>query len=143
MFKKILATFDGSDHAEKALRVAADMAEKYGGTLEIVYVPEVPTTAIAMGASAIEMPVRGPDFEAHNKAVLDRAEAIAADAGLSASAQTLDGSPAEAILGYATATDADLIVAGRRGLGTLKGLVMGSVSQKLTAHAKCPILTIQ
>lgn len=143
MFKKILATFDGSDHAAKALNVAADLAGKYGGDLEIVYVPEIPTTAIAMGAAVVEMPVRGPEFDAHCKSVLDRAMAVVAEAGQTASAQMLEGPPAEAILSYATATDADLIVSGRRGMGTLKGLVMGSVSQKLTSHSKCPILTVQ
>lgn len=143
MFEKILATFDGSDHAVKALRVAADLAEKYGGDLEVVYVPEVPTTAMAMGAAVVEMPLRGPEFEAHCQAVLDRAIAVARDAGHPASTQLLDGSPAEAILNHAIATGADLIVSGRRGMGTLKGLVMGSVSQKLTSHSRCPILTVQ
>lgn len=143
MFKKILATFDGSDHAEKALHVAVDLAGTYGGNLEIVYVPEIPTTAVAMGAAVVEIPVRGPEFDAHCKSVLDRALTMARDAGQPATAQVLEGTPAEAILKYATATDADLIVSGRRGMGTLKGLVMGSVSQKLTSHSKCPILTVQ
>lgn len=143
MFNKIVATFDGSDRAEQALRVAADIAEKYGGALEIVFVPEVPSTAIAVGGGAVEIPLRGPEFDAHCKAVLDRAESIARDAGHPASARPLDGSPAEAIVTYAIATDADLIVTGRRGLGTLTGLVMGSVSRKLTEHAKCPVLVVQ
>lgn len=143
MFEKIVATFDGSDRAEQALRVAADMAQKYEATLEIVFVPEVPSTVLAVDGSVVEIPMRGAEFDEYCKTVLDRAETIAQEAGSPTKAHLLDGSPAEAIVTYATATDADLIVMGRRGLGTLAGLIMGSVSRKLTEHSKCPVLVVQ
>lgn len=143
MFDKIVATFDGSDRAEQALRTAVDVARKYEATLEIVFVPEVPATVIAVGGGAVEIPLRGAEFDDYCQTILDRAEAIAGEAGLPTKARLLEGSPAEAIVSHATATDADLIVMGRRGLGTLAGLVMGSVSRKLTEHAKCPVLVVQ
>lgn len=142
MFKKILVSFDGSDHAESALRVAADLAEKYQGSLEIVHVPELQTTAIAVGASAVVIPVNEEKVRQAAEDVLARAADIARQSGHAATTEVLQGSPAEAILHHATDTGADLIVAGRRGLGTLRGLLMGSVSQKLTAHATCPVLTV-
>lgn len=143
MFKKILVSFDGSDHAEAALRAAADLAGKYQGDLEIVHVPEVRTTAIAVGSGAVEIPVDVEKTRLHAEEMLAHATSIAQKAGYaSATTQILKGSPAEAILTHAVDTGVDLIVAGRRGLGTLRGLLVGSVSQKLTSHATCPVLTV-
>jgi nucleotide-binding universal stress UspA family protein len=36
--------------------------------------------------------------------------------------------------------NADLIVVGSRGHGRLAGLLLGSVAQKVIAHASCPVL---
>ena len=55
----------------------------------------------------------------------------------------LDGDPAKNILETAQDKEADLIVIGTRGLGTLKGLLMGSVSQKVAQLSKCPCITVK
>lgn len=52
------------------------------------------------------------------------------------------GDYAEEILKAAEAAGADAIVVGRRGLGTLRGLLQGSVSQKITALAPCTVITV-
>jgi len=50
------------------------------------------------------------------------------------------GRPAEVLL--AEAAGADLLVVGSRGSGGFSGLVMGSVSQKVLAHASCPVAVL-
>lgn len=55
----------------------------------------------------------------------------------------LDGDPASSILGTAKDMDADLIIIGTRGLGNLKGLLMGSVSQKVTQLSECSCVTVK
>ncbi|MBC8338609.1 MAG: universal stress protein [Rhodospirillales bacterium] len=55
----------------------------------------------------------------------------------------LDGDPAKSILDTAKEKDADLIVIGTRGLGSLKGLLMGSVSQKVTQLCECSCITVK
>lgn len=50
------------------------------------------------------------------------------------------GRPAEVLL--AEARGAVLLVVGSRGSGGFSGLVMGSVSQKVVAHAECPVAVL-
>ena len=51
--------------------------------------------------------------------------------------------PQERILETAEEMQADLIVMGSRGLGALKQMLMGSVSQYILVHAKSPVLVIR
>ncbi len=55
---------------------------------------------------------------------------------------TEDGDPADRILAVAAREKADLIVMGRRGLGDLKGLLLGSVTHKISQLSNCPCLTV-
>ncbi len=50
------------------------------------------------------------------------------------------GRPAEVLL--AEAAGAELLVVGSRGTGGFAGLIMGSVSQKVLAHAACPVAVL-
>ena len=56
---------------------------------------------------------------------------------------TRAGDPAKEILSVASEEQADLIVMGRRGLGNLAGLVLGSVSRRVTQRAECACLTVK
>jgi nucleotide-binding universal stress UspA family protein len=54
-----------------------------------------------------------------------------------------DGDPAQRILKAAEAENADLIVMGSRGFSDLKGLVVGSVSHKVSHLATCPVMSVR
>ena len=53
------------------------------------------------------------------------------------------GAPADEIVAAATHVDADLIVLGARGRGTMKRLRLGSVSEKVLRDARCPVLIVK
>jgi nucleotide-binding universal stress UspA family protein len=55
----------------------------------------------------------------------------------------LKGDPAENILSAAKKQKADVIVLGRRGIGGLTGLLIGSVSQKINQLANCSVFTVK
>ncbi|SEN55888.1 Nucleotide-binding universal stress protein, UspA family [Loktanella fryxellensis] len=144
MFSRILVCTDGSDHAAAALRIAAGLAHLCQGDLQIVHVAQVHGDAVAGGADVIYMPMDPAEVTARAEAVLADASRIATDAGATAvTTHILRGLAADAILEHAATMQADLIVAGRRGFGAIRGLLLGSVSQSLNVHATCPVLTVQ
>jgi nucleotide-binding universal stress UspA family protein len=76
--------------------------------------------------------------------VLERAVARAEDAGArDISTRTNTGDCADAILESAGAVGADMIVVGSRGLGQVRGLLLGSVSHKVAQHAACTVVTVK
>ncbi|MCV3270743.1 universal stress protein [Roseobacter sinensis] len=147
MFKKITVGFDGSEPSENALRMACDLAEKYGSEVHVSHTPKAETVAFALGAVAgyhvaTTMPSADEVAEAAQK-VIAQARAIASNAGVKQPiAHVGDGEPAQALLDYAKEIGSDLIVTGRRGLGNLSGLVLGSTSQQVAHTARCAHLTV-
>lgn len=100
--------------------------------------------AIAVGASAVVLPVDEDALQESGKTMIKLAEQIAKGAGHAFfSTDILSGAPGDAILTSARQKGADLIVSGRRGHGQLKGMLMGSVSQKIASGANCAVLTVK
>lgn len=50
---------------------------------------------------------------------------------------------AAAICDYCRSLDADMVIVGRRGLGFLKGVLLGSVSEKVVREAPCSVLIVK
>ncbi|MEL7099547.1 MAG: universal stress protein [Pseudomonadota bacterium] len=147
MFKTIVVGIDGSGPSQNAVRMACDLAGKYDSTLALVHTPQPQTVAFALGAMAGYHAVTTmPDPDEVKRAaakVMDAASAIAAEAGVTITAQASEqGDPATQIVAMADDTGADLIVMGRRGLGGVGALFMGSTSQDVAHKAKCAMLTV-
>ena len=53
------------------------------------------------------------------------------------------GSPAPVIIDVAEEHGVDLIVMGSRGLGLVKGVLLGSVSQYVVENAKCAVMVVK
>jgi nucleotide-binding universal stress UspA family protein len=50
---------------------------------------------------------------------------------------------ADAICDYCKSSDADMVIVGRRGVGFLKGLILGSVSEKVVKNAPCTVVVVK
>jgi nucleotide-binding universal stress UspA family protein len=144
MFKEIVVAFDGSEHAEAAVRTACDVAKRYDARLHLVHVPELYDQSVAVAASGMAMPVRPETLEDMGERMVERGTRIAKEAGVSpASTDIRPGPPADAIVSAAEDQHADLIVSGRRGLGNLTGALLGSVTQAIASRADCAVLTVK
>lgn len=68
-------------------------------------------------------------------------EALGADPGVSVELEVREGNPAQQLID--ASRGADLLVVGTRGHGGFAGMLLGSVSQHLAAHATCPVTVIR
>lgn len=147
MFTHIVTAVDGSDITDRVLAVACDMAKAEGIKLTLVHVPQSETTTLAIGAiagmhAAMAMPTT-EQIEKAGHEVLNHAKGIAARTGCPEIDTVLrQGEAADVIVEIAEEIGADLIITGRRGLGGLTSLVLGSTSQRIGHLAKCSCMTV-
>ena len=136
--KNILVPVDGSEGSDRAITHAISMAEVCDAKLNFLYVANINQLAInACLSDAI--------LEAVTKAgnvILDRAMEMV-PSGIEKEAFSETGSPAVVILEFAVSNNADMIVMGSRGLGIVKGVLLGSVSQYIVEQARCPVLVVK
>jgi nucleotide-binding universal stress UspA family protein len=139
MFKNVLVAVDGSEHALKAARVAGDFARQMQVELRVVTAYEpVPTY---LGEPNLQHAL--DERFALAQQVIDNAVKEIGEVPCELKTDVLEGPAAEAILAVIEARDNDLVIMGTRGLGMLKGLLLGSQSQKVVAHAPCPVLLVR
>ncbi|MDX1464230.1 MAG: universal stress protein [Halomonas sp.] len=146
MFHSILVPIDGSVHAKKALSVACQLALQKGAALILLHIPEklAHETLLVWGIGAVDLKASEEELEAAGRKVVDRAEQAARDAGIShVETMITQGDPTRTILDEARRRDVDAIVMGSRGLGDLKGLMIGSVSHKVGHAADCTVITVR
>lgn len=142
MFKNIVVAYDGSEQAEHALEMAANIALQAEARVALVYAFD-PLPAW-IGTPDFPIAVAVEPRIAYSEALLDKAEKRLQEIGISNVEQDiLEGPPPEAIVQAADVRHADLIVMGTRGMGVLKGLILGSVSERVIGAAHCPVLVVK
>jgi nucleotide-binding universal stress UspA family protein len=147
MLKNILVATDASPASNRAINLAADMAGKYGATLHLLYSirdmqlpPELKKMAEVEKIAGARMDVL--DFVGQK--ILSDAQTRAVKKGATTIKTSLEhGDPATTILRYAKRRKVDLIVLGTRGLGQVKGMLMGSVSRKVANLSDVSCLIIR
>lgn len=154
MIKKILVTIDGSEHADKALDFALDLAEKCAAEIVILNVFQEPI--IVYPSEPFTYPVTYPApypvdaglteevKKAHRKMLseaLRKARTVKPD--LKMSTKLKEGRPSDKIVETAREGNFDIIVMGHRGLGKVKEFFLGSVSDRVADEAHCPVLIVK
>ncbi|GIJ79358.1 universal stress protein [Micromonospora phaseoli] len=121
----VLVGVDGSESAELAVGFGAEEAMRRGGTLVLLHVTDE-SDAAEDGPAATLLATAG-------------AAARGSNPGLTVEERLVTAPKPDQALIEATG-DAALVVAGSRGRGGFAGLLLGSVSQGLVQHARCPVL---
>jgi nucleotide-binding universal stress UspA family protein len=139
MFTKVIWATDGSEHADRAMPLAVQVAKADGAELHVVHVVEklVGTRVAGMDALVNEDEIKDK--------VKRQAKAIAAERGVKTSIQVvaaLGNHVADRIAEVAQDGGADLIVVGTRGHGALGAFVLGGVTQRLLHVSPCPVLAV-
>lgn len=147
MIESILVATDASPASNRAIDLAANMAARYGASLEILHVVrdmQLPEELRKMAEVEKLAAPRRDVLEYVGKKILGDATARAREHGAEKVATSLaHGDPANAILNAAREKGSDLVVLGTRGLGQVKGMLMGSVSRKVTNLAEVNCLVVR
>lgn len=140
MLKKVLVAMDGSDNSMRAANYAINLAATNPGLqVSIIHVGprcadifNTPGVCAWMSEQELEQYV-----QKHLDALKDKVLPIFDEAGLRPEIVGKSGDPAHEICKYAGEGGFDQVIIGSRGLGTLKGLALGSVSHKVIQL--CPV----
>ncbi|RLB29483.1 MAG: universal stress protein [Deltaproteobacteria bacterium] len=131
--EKILVPVDGSEQSHKAVGFAVDLANHYHATIYLLHVFKLTIVPEGLGEYVVSDRVQ---LRALGDKIIAAAEDEAKGHGVERiETAVVEGDPAERIIDYAKEHDVDIIVIGSRGLGTFKGLLLGSVSNKVTHRA--------
>jgi universal stress protein A len=143
-FKKILCPTDFSDPAEKALKVAADLALDYSSELLVVNVVEpIPTISAANTSPLTYLRQYLSEAENASKKRLKELVTKVVPAKIKIRPLVLTGQAAIQIVDLADKKEVDLIVIATQGQTGLKRLVFGSVAEKVIKLTSRPVLIIQ
>jgi nucleotide-binding universal stress UspA family protein len=147
VIKKILVPIDGSEHSDKALNYALDLAEKYSAEIKLLSVAQ---PIVATGPIFLTQPMMSPSSTAmYVEEIATAHEKMLAEAYKKAkevkpeiviSKKLVNGRPAARIVEIAKEENFDLIVMGSKGAGGIKDFFLGSVSDRVADQAYCPIL---
>ncbi len=142
--ERIVVGVDGSDSSRKALAWAYDEAGHHGASLVVVttwHPPALPMTP-PYGSVPPEDYGGAPRQEALE--LLDRftSELVPKDPAVDVRTSVEEGkNPAKTLI--ERSKEADLVVVGSRGHGGFVGMLLGSVTQHLVAHAECPVVVVR
>lgn len=143
--ERLVVGVDDSRHARRALKLAMDTASGNGGELTVVHSWEVtyPFDPYSMAAASFQPLEEVVDRRSEElvaellaEAFDDRSEGV----DLKVSVVRSQSNPVEAVL--EAAEEADAIVVGSRGRGSMRGLFLGSVSQGLLHRSQIPVIVL-
>jgi nucleotide-binding universal stress UspA family protein len=144
MFQRILVPLDGSDRAERAIAVAANIARAIHGSIVLLRVIPNPTHLDLLSVDVSKGPQnvleKQQDEIKHYLAELAVSEALE---GVETITEVVYGEPAEGILSVANGQQADLILMYSHGHTGFKRWVLGSVAQKVAWHSTAPVLIVR
>lgn len=141
MIKKILLPTDGSEHAEKTVLYAINLAKALGASVQVMYAFRPVTSLRKRAAMMLEEYYAALEEEA-KEIVTEVAERFKAE-GIDVSAVAVEGPPAEAILRAVDELKPDLVVMGSRGEGGFANVLLGGVAEQVVHHSPAPVLVVK
>ena len=148
MFDRVMVAVDGSEHALRAVDAAAVIAQRCGSELIVLTVLDSLKVSpeVQQFAASERMTERPAELATRliGEPIASQAAARAAMKGAKNVTQLIEnGDAAKEILQVAKTMSVDLIVVGSRGVGAMRGLLMGSVSHKVMNLSECPCMTVK
>ncbi len=141
---KIIVPVDGSAPANRAVLHALSLAGSFpGAKIILVNVQSQQTLEVSDVSAVISADADREAAARQSKEALRRAVGLCRKAAVKFAARAELGPVAETVVRLAWELKADQIVMGTRGLGALRGLVLGSVATNVIRLARIPVTLLK
>jgi len=137
MYKTVIWATDGSEASDAALKEALLLTEVTSAHLVALHCDQ------RLKGRTGGLPALADEDDLRVKIRRQVAELQSDGVGVELVMRRTHDDAAAAIAAIAKELDADVIVCGTRGLDTLAGVVLGSVTQGLLHLAPCPVLAVR
>jgi len=137
--KNILVPLDGSKNSIRGLDEAILLARECHATITAVFAKHYPTAFVLHPVGFLDI-----NFKKVAKKIFDAAKTRAAKRGILLKYKIIRGSdPGYDIVRYSNRHKFDMIVVGARGMGIVKEVFFGSVSNYIVHKASMPVLVVK
>jgi len=167
MYDNILYPTDGSNGANAAMDHARELANRYNGTLHVLFVIDEEHIETGMtprtedvergrvtGMMKRDEKTAGEGSMSRNEDLAEKLEergthltqeiaSLLAEAGCETTTAVKEGDPAGIITDYAEDNDIDLITMGTHGRRGIKRRLIGSVTENVVRNSNVPVLTVR
>jgi nucleotide-binding universal stress UspA family protein len=141
LLDRILVPIDFSEHSREALRTAAEWAGLYDAQVDTLHVVEEDLhPAFYVGGVRSVYDVE-PDLDDKVQAKLN--DFVSETLGDDVEAHVQTGSAPSAIAEFVEANGVDLVTLSTHGRTGLERFLLGSVTEKVVRHVRCPVLTVR
>ena len=142
MYRHLLVPLDDSSLAVETVRNAVQLARALGAKVTFFHAEEDYAASSVGALQRVIAPAAFNDRVAGEaRAILSKAEVVAREAGIVyESVAATSNRPYEAIIDAAARRGCDLIFIASHGRRGIKGLMLGSQTQKVLQHATVPVL---
>jgi nucleotide-binding universal stress UspA family protein len=141
---RILVPVDGSAPANRAVAFAAALArDKDGGLLLLVNVQSRDTLDVSDVSAVMSIETDRKTASARSRQALRKAIAICREVPVAFETHAALGPVAETIERLVREFEAEQIVMGTRGMGGLRGLILGSVAMRVAQLARVPVTLVK
>ncbi len=137
--KKILIATDGSEYTKAAVSRGLSLAKVFSAEVTALYVVDHTSfVSFPMDSSIVSVySLLENEGKRAVEEVVEEGEAL----GVRVTPMIVEGSPTKKIVEIAA--DYDLVVLGTLGRSALSKLFMGSVAERVTRYAPCPVLVVR
>jgi len=139
----VVVGVDGSEDSRRALQWASEEASEHGAELVAVSSWTQPLLLPTPQQSGVPLETDPTRLAENTKAMLEEtlSEVLGDSPSVSVKSSVVEGSPAKVLIDLSGS--AELLVVGSRGVGGFTGLLLGSVSQHVAAHAQCTVTVVR
>lgn len=141
-FQRILVAVDFSEHANKTVDMAVDLAKQFGAKIDLMHAFDIPIPFVTPYEVAIPDSYMQEARDAAKQKLATLAENIVAE-GIEVRTHLAEVPASSAINRVAEEVGADLLVMGTRGNTGLKHVLLGSVAERTLRHAHCAVLIVK